>query len=45
MEIPAPNIYFYEKEEHYNKYKLDNLTYFTLNFLFNLFYFLVKGLL
>jgi hypothetical protein len=27
-DLPGPNIYFYEKEEHYNKYRLDNLTYF-----------------
>ena len=31
MDSPAPNIYFYENEEHYNKYKLDNLTYINLN--------------
>lgn len=24
-DIPGPNVYFYDKEEYYNKYRLDNL--------------------
>ena len=24
-EFPGPNVYFYDKEDHYNKYRLDNL--------------------
>jgi hypothetical protein len=33
-DIPGPNVYFYEKEEHYNIYRLDNLTYLNFIFLF-----------
>lgn len=25
IEMPGPNVYFYDKEDHYNKYRLDNL--------------------
>ena len=25
MDNPGPNVYFYDKEDHYNKYRLDNL--------------------
>ena len=25
-DLPGPNVYFYDKEDHYNKYKLDDLT-------------------
>ena len=24
-DLPGPNVYFYDKEDHYNKYRLDNL--------------------